>query len=343
MSSTAIVGDHVEVIQTTPGGITALSWSVAIAGALAAIAVTFIFLSLGSGIGLAVASPFSGPSVGALTIAGAIWLVFAQTLGYATGGFIAGRLRIRTHIPGHETHFRDGAHGFMAWVLGVGMTLALVFMVGAYSATTAANMAGTIGSGALQGASVMASGQNNSALSPDTMSYFVDALFRTNPATQQAPARATPPATAPQPAPAAQTPAQPPQGADQSAHSPAGETPPSMALYGSVPGAGGQASDLPRAEVSRILFSGMREGGLSEGDRTYLARIVAARTGIPPEEADRRVNDIQTRALQTMRETAETARKAGAYISFWSFMALLFGAVASILGGVVGGELRDQI
>ena len=342
MSSTAIVGDHVEVIQATPGGgITALSWSVAIAGALAAIAVTFIFLSLGSGIGLAVASPFSGPSVGALTIAGAIWLVFAQTLGYATGGFIAGRLRIRTHIPGHETHFRDGAHGFMAWVIGVGMTLALVFMVGAYSATTAANMAGTIGSGALQGASVMASGQNNSALSPDRMSYFVDALFRTNPATPQAPVRAAPPATAPQQAPGAQMPVQS-QAGDQAAHSPAGETPPSMALYGGVQGAGGQASDLPRAEVSRILFSGMREGVLSEGDRTYLARVVAARTGIPPEEADRRVNDIQSRAMQTMRETAETARKAGAYVSFWSFMALLFGAVASILGGVVGGELRDQ-
>src|SRR5439155_122003 len=42
---------------------TPLSWSAAIAGALAAMAVTFIMISLGSGIGLSFAPPYSsGPS-----------------------------------------------------------------------------------------------------------------------------------------------------------------------------------------------------------------------------------------------------------------------------------------
>jgi hypothetical protein len=268
----------------------------------------------------------------------------AQTFGYATGGFIAGRLRIRTHVPGHETHFRDGAHGFMSWVIGVGLTLILVFIIGAYSARTAANVASTIGSGALQGATMMARTQSPGTLSPDTMGYFVDALFRTAPGSQPPQARPAPAAAAPAPQPAAPSADQARQAqaaAEQSAHSPAGETPAFMSLYGGVQGIGGQ-SDIPRAEVSRILFSGMNEGGLSEGDRTYLARVIAARTGIPPEDADRRVGEIQDRALQTMRETAEAARKAGAYLSFWSFMALLFGAVASILGGIWGGEHRDQ-
>ena len=40
--------------------------------------------------------------------------------------------------------------------------------------------------------------------------------------------------------------------------------------------------------------------------------------------------------------TAE-ARKAAAYLSFWSFMALLFGAAAATLAGMLGGELRDEI
>jgi hypothetical protein len=70
------------------------SWSAAIAGTLVAIAVSFIAMALGSGIGLSFASPFSsGPSATSLTLAAAVWLVLTQTLGFATGGYLAGRLR----------------------------------------------------------------------------------------------------------------------------------------------------------------------------------------------------------------------------------------------------------
>ncbi len=57
MTDTAIVG-------VAPGEARSpLSWSAAIAGALAATAVTFIIVALGSGIGLSFASPYGGPSV----------------------------------------------------------------------------------------------------------------------------------------------------------------------------------------------------------------------------------------------------------------------------------------
>jgi hypothetical protein len=73
-----------------------LSWSAGIAGALAATAVTFIIVALGSGIGLSFASPYGGPSVIAtMTIAAAVWLVMAETMGFGTGGYLAGRLRSR--------------------------------------------------------------------------------------------------------------------------------------------------------------------------------------------------------------------------------------------------------
>ena len=39
---------------------------------------------------------------------------------------------------------------------------------------------------------------------------------------------------------------------------------------------------------------------------------------------------------------SDAARTAAAYLSFWSFMALLFGAVAATLAGMLGGELRDE-
>lgn len=106
-------------------------WSVVIAGALAAWAVSFIFIALGSGIGLAVSSPYSGPGSTTMTITGAIWLIFAQTCAYATGGYLAARLRIRDHLPGPETMFRDAAHGFMVWVVGVGIMAAVIAVAAA--------------------------------------------------------------------------------------------------------------------------------------------------------------------------------------------------------------------
>lgn len=136
MSETAVVGRNVEVIQAGIGssGRTAFSWSVVIAGAFAAWAVSFIFIALGSGIGLVISSPFSGPSAGTMTIIGALWLIIAQSVAYATGGYLAARLRIRDHIPGDETMFRDAAHGFMAWVVGVAVMSALLIVSGAVTA-----------------------------------------------------------------------------------------------------------------------------------------------------------------------------------------------------------------
>jgi len=76
MTDTAIVGENVEIIQTR-GPRSAFSWSVVIAGALAAWAVAFIVISLGAGIGLAISTPYSGPGTASMTIAGAVWLVLA--------------------------------------------------------------------------------------------------------------------------------------------------------------------------------------------------------------------------------------------------------------------------
>jgi hypothetical protein len=129
MSETAIVGENIEVIQTKARS--AFAWSVVIAGALAAWAVAFIFISPGSGIGLAISTPYLGPSATAMTIGGAIWPVFAETAGFTVGGYLAARLRIRDHVPGPETKFRDAAHGFMTWVIGVALMSAAVLALGA--------------------------------------------------------------------------------------------------------------------------------------------------------------------------------------------------------------------
>ncbi len=135
---TAIVGENVEVIQAVESR-AAFNWSVVIAGALAAWAVAFIFISLGTGVGLAVTAPYSEPSTTTMTIVGALWLIIAETIAFTTGGYLAARLRIRDHIPGPETKFRDGAHGFMVWAIGVVLMIAVLLGTAALSAHTGTN------------------------------------------------------------------------------------------------------------------------------------------------------------------------------------------------------------
>ena len=95
----------------------------------------------------------------------------------------------------------------------------------------------------------------------------------------------------------------------------------------------------PRAEVGRLIAPVLRKGGdVSPADRTYLAKVVAARTGLSQPEAEKRVNDVIVQAKQA----ADDARKAMAKLMLWLAASMLAGAVASILGATEGGVLRNS-
>jgi hypothetical protein len=111
-----------------------------------------------------------------------------------------------------------------------------------------------------------------------------------------------------------------------------------------------QAQDASqmRSEAGRILANSIRRGELSAEDRTYLASMVARSTGISPQEAEKRVNDLYTQATQTIEQTktqakeaADTARKAAAGASLWMFVALLAGAFFASLAALWGGRRRE--
>jgi hypothetical protein len=107
---------------------------------------------------------------------------------------------------------------------------------------------------------------------------------------------------------------------------------------GTTPTATSPNADAARAEVSRLWTTSFRSGGdLNAADRTYVARLVAARTGMSEAEAEKRVNEVVTEA----KAAAETARKAGMQFSFWLTASLLLGAFAASLAAVEGGQLRD--
>jgi hypothetical protein len=104
-----------------------------------------------------------------------------------------------------------------------------------------------------------------------------------------------------------------------------------------APNAAGVPSEL-RAEVSRLLTSSLRNGGdLKPADRGYLAKVVAARTGLNQADAEKRVDEVVTEA----KTDIDAARKAAAQLAFWLTASLLVGAFCASLAATEGGGLRD--
>lgn len=100
----------------------AVSWGAVLAGAVAAIAVSLVLLAVAGGFGLAPLSPWPGRArdVTQFTPILGSWIIVIQVLSSALGGYLAGRLRTRwAHVHGHEAHFRDTAHGLLAWAVSI--------------------------------------------------------------------------------------------------------------------------------------------------------------------------------------------------------------------------------
>ena len=295
----------------------AVSWGAIAAGAAAAASLSLILLILGVGLGLSSVSPWARDGVSATTfgVSTILWLTFTQLLASAMGGYLAGRLRTKwTEVHSDEVYFRDTAHGFLAWAVASLATAALLTSV----------IGSILGSGVQAGAS-MAGGVANTAgsavggaaitsrMARDSdggpMGYFVDSLFRRD-------AAATP-----------------------------------------TPGAAGSATGLDTverasgrdaAEVSRIFMNVSRSEPLPPEDIRYVGQIVAQRTGLSQQDAEKRVADVYAKAQAKLRdvevaarETADKARKASAYSALWLFVSLLIGAFVASLAATFGGRRRD--
>jgi hypothetical protein len=99
-----------------------------------------------------------------------------------------------------------------------------------------------------------------------------------------------------------------------------------------------------RAEAARILANGIAAGDVPSGDRTYLAELVAARTGISLEEAQKRVDTAiaQAKAAEVkVRQAADAARKAASEASIYTALSMLVGAFIACIAAALGGQRRD--
>jgi hypothetical protein len=179
--------DHITTAREAPY----IEWGPIFAGAIAAAALSFLLLTFGRAIGLSLTSPWpdSGARLWVVALAVAWWAVAVQILSFAAGGYLAGRMRSRWAESIEEGEFRDSAHGFMVWAVGVLFGgLMLAFTSGA-ALKTATQSAATIVGGASAGAA-------NALSQSGPVDYAVDLLLRPEPAGT---ATSVPPQTQPGP------------------------------------------------------------------------------------------------------------------------------------------------
>ena len=301
-----------------PAPASAVSWGAIVAGAAAAAALSLILLMLGVGLGLSAVSPWKqdGISATAFGISTILWITFTQLIASGMGGYLAGRLRTRwLQVHTDEVYFRDTAHGFLAWAVASLTTAALLTsVIGSVisgGVQAGATVAGGVATGAAAGGAVAAGSE---LAKPDgdsgPMGYFVDSLFRKDMNATPATASVT-------------------------------------ATPGSAPASGGILHGTT-AEVSRIFINNGRNAALPAEDLRYVGQVVAQRTGLTQQEAEKRVNDTYARMQAKLRdaetaakEAADKARKTSAYAALWLFISLLIGAFIASFAATYGGRRRD--
>jgi hypothetical protein len=136
---------QVDLVEPSVPGV---SWAAVLAGAVASLALTLVLLSFGAGMGFSVVSPWGNSGVSATTfkIGTGLYFIVMAMISSAIGGYLAGRLRTKwVGVQTTEVHFRDTAHGFLAWAAASVLGAVLL-------ASPASSLVGGTLAGATQGA-----------------------------------------------------------------------------------------------------------------------------------------------------------------------------------------------
>lgn len=98
-------------------------------------------------------------------------------------------------------------------------------------------------------------------------------------------------------------------------------------------------------QASRILVASAAAGEISADDKTYLAQLVAARTGLSEADAKARVDALVARvedAKVKAKQAADTARKGSATFALLGALSLVIGAFIASAAAALGGRQRDE-
>jgi hypothetical protein len=103
--------------------------------------------------------------------------------------------------------------------------------------------------------------------------------------------------------------------------------------------------EIVRGEANRIFTSAINNRALSQRDYDYLTQVVVARTGLPQNEAQQRVQLATTEAKDLeikARDQADKARKSAIITGFMAAASLLVSMLAAIGAAAAGGRHRDE-
>jgi hypothetical protein len=285
----------------------ATSWGAIFAGAFVAVSLSLILLTLGAGLGFASISPWSdrGFSASAFTVASTIWLIVTQWLSAAGGGYIAGRLRQRWLA----THTHEVFFRDTAHGLVTWSVATLVVAAILASSTTA-----LLGGHARAMGGIAAKGGQGVAAMGDM--------------------------------PGARGALDPDRAGDLAGAYNLDKLFRSNSLGNSADqNAQGPRADDARGEVMHIAASAALSGAISNEDRTYLLNLVAAKSGLSADEAQKRVDafsELVKEASARAKATADEARKSAAKVALYTALALLIGAFIASVAAAIGGHLRDE-
>lgn len=99
-----------------------------------------------------------------------------------------------------------------------------------------------------------------------------------------------------------------------------------------------------RGEVTRIMLNDLKNDNFPNADRAYLAQLVAQKTGVAPDEASRRVNNViqqMENAKEKLKEKADTARKTASAIAIITCLSMVLGAFIASVAAALGGRKRE--
>lgn len=137
-TDTGFIAPSVAAVELKPP----VSWGAIWSGAAVTVAVSVVLTLAGAGLGyaLSVSAIASRSSLAAFTPEVGAGAIVVQVLSAALGGYLAGRLRTIWHgVHDDEVHFRDMAHGLIAWAVA---TVILVVLGAALLAPYADALAG---------------------------------------------------------------------------------------------------------------------------------------------------------------------------------------------------------
>ncbi|MDQ2777961.1 MAG: hypothetical protein M3Y32_00205 [Pseudomonadota bacterium] len=288
-----------------------VSWGAVFAGAAGAAALSLILLILGTGLGLSSVSPWTGQGVSGTTfgVSTVIWLTLTQLAASGLGGYLAGRLRTKWQgVHTDEVYFRDTAHGFLAWSVATLVTAAVlgsaIGSVLSSGVKAGASVAGGVATTAVAGAAAAGTSavkNDESSGSGSSMGYFVDSLFRKDPAAT-------------------------PAGAGLPDISPAASGAEVSRIFANAISTGTLSAPDTRY-VGQVVAA---RTGLSQAD-------AEARVKTTFDTLQTKLKQAETAA----RDAADKARKASAGAALWLFVSLLIGAFGASLAATYGGRQRD--